>query len=139
MPRFERVIGQLPPYALARTPFPFPGLAAQVGQAGLGGPREVFLASLVVARLCIALLPPYDVSFEDAAARSLQAKNWLHGLTLGVGLRNILAAIIESAGRIDHSAIAEGLEKLIGSPSTGFDGSAREELQKLVANMRAKR
>lgn len=139
MPRFERVIGQLPPYALARSTFPFPGLAAQVGRAGLGGPREAILASLIVARLCNALLPPYDISFEDAAARSVQAKNWLCGLTLGVGLKNILTSIIEAAGKIDNAAIADGLEKLVASPSVGFDGASREEMEKLVTDMRAKR
>lgn len=132
------MIGQLPPYALARSNFPFPGLAAQVGRAGLGGPREAVLAALVVARLCIALLPPYDISFEDAAARSAQAKNWLSGLTLGVGLKNIFTAIIEAAGKIDHTAIAEGLERLAASPSTGFDASSREEIEKLVSNLRSK-
>lgn len=133
------MIGQLPPYALARSTFPFPGLAAQVGRAGLGGPREAILASLVVARLCAALLPPYDISFEDAATRSTHAKNWLSGLTLGVGLKNIFMAIIEAAGRIDPAAIAEELERLMASPSAGFDGSSREEIEKLAANMRSKR
>ncbi len=137
MPRFELVIGQLPPYALARSNFPFPGLAAQVGRAGLGGPREAILASLVVARLCVALLPPYDISFEGAATRSAQARNWLSSLTLGVGLKNILASVIEAAGRIDHGAVAEALEKLVGSPSAGFDGASREEIEKLVVRMRS--
>ena len=133
------MIGQLPPYALSRSTFPFPGLASQVGREPLGGPREAVLASLVVARLCISLLPPYDIAFDDAAARSTQAKNWLSGLTLGVGLKNILTGIIESAGTIDHTAIAEGLERLLGSQSAGLDISAREELEKLTADMRAKR
>jgi hypothetical protein len=133
------VIGQLPPYALTRSTFAFPALAAQVGRAGLGGPREAALASLIVARLCISLLPPYDISFEDAAARSTQAKNWLCGLTLGVGLKNILTSVIDATGKIDHGAIAEGLDKLLGSPSTGFDSGAREEIEKLAASMRAKR
>ncbi len=137
MPRFELVIGQLPPYALARSNFPFPGLAAQVGRAGLGGPREAILASLVVARLCVALLPPYDISFEDAATRSAQARNWLSSLTLGVGLKNLLASVIEAAGRIDHGAVAEGLDKLVGSSSAGFDGASREEIEKLVVRMRS--
>ena len=131
------MIGQLPPYALARSIFPFPGLAAQVGRAGLGGPREAVLAALVVARLCIALLPPYEISFEDAAARSAQAKNWLSGLTLGVGLKNIFTTIIEAAGRIDHAAIAEGLDKLLASPSIGFDSSAREDVGRLAAHFAA--
>jgi hypothetical protein len=132
------VIGQLPPYALARSNFPFPALAAQVGRAGLGGPREAILAALVVARLCIALLPPYDISFEDAAARSAQAKNWLSGLTLGLGLKNIFTAIIEAAGAINHASIADGLEKLVSSPSAGFDAGSREEIEKLAADIRSK-
>jgi hypothetical protein len=132
------VIGQLPPYALSRSTFPFPGLAAQVGRAPLGGPREAVLASLVVARLCISLLPPYDISFEDAAARSAQAKNWLCGLTLGVGLKNILTGIIDAAGSINHAAIADELDKLLASPSAGFDSGSREEVEKLAADMRSK-
>ncbi len=139
MPRFVPVIGQMPPYALERLNFPFPALAAQVGRAGLGGPREAILASLIVARLCISLLPPYDISFEDAAARSVQAKNWLSGLTLGVGLKNILTLAIEAAGRIDHPAVADELEKLAGNASAAFDGAAREEIEKLAARMRAAR
>lgn len=136
MPRFELVIGQLPPYALVRSNFPFPGLAAQVGRAGLGGPREAILASLIVARLCISLLPPYDISFEDASARSLHAKNWLCGLTLGVALKGMLTSVIEAAGKIDRKAVADGLEKLAGSPSAGLDGNSREEMDKLIADMR---
>lgn len=139
MPRFVRVIAQLPPYALARSIFPFPALAAQVGRAGLGGPREAILASLIVARLCISLLPPYDISFEDAATRSIQAKNWLSGLTLGVGLKNILTLAIEGAGKIDHPAVADALEKLAVTPSAAFDGASREEIEKLVAGLRAAR
>jgi hypothetical protein len=96
------------------------------------------LASLVVARLCISLLPPYDISFEDAAARSSLTKSWLSGLTLGAGLKNILTGVIESAGSINRAAITEGLEKLVASPSAGFDGSAREEIERLAADMRAK-
>lgn len=132
------MIGQQPPYALLRSTFPFPGLASQVGRASLGGPREAVLASLVVARLCIALLPPYEISFEDAAARSIQAKNWLSGLTLGVSLKNILTGVIDSAGSINHVAIADGLEKLLESPSAGLDSSSREEILKLAADVRAK-
>ncbi len=139
MPRFELVISQPPPYALAHSTFPFPGLAAQVGRTALGRPREAILASLIVARLCVALLPPYDISFEDAAARSTQARNWLSGLTLGVGLKNVLTSIIEAAGKIDHVAVAEGLENLAGGSSVGFDGASREEIEKLVVEMRAKR
>ncbi len=127
----------MPPYALARSNFPFPGLAAQAGRAGLGGPREAILASLVVARLCAALLPPYDISFEDAAIRSAQAKNWLCGLTLGAGLKNILTSVIEAAGRIDRAAAADALEKLVGSSAGGFDAASREEMEKLVADMRS--
>lgn len=129
----------MPPYALARSNFPFPGLAAQVGRAGLGGPREAILASLVVARLCVALLPPYDISFDDAATRSVQAKNWLSGLTLGVGLKGILTSVIDAAGKIDRIAVADALEKLLGASSAGFDIVSREEVEKLVVEMRAKR
>ena len=121
-----------------RSTFPFPGLASQVGRASLGGPREAVLASLVVERLCVALLPPFEISFDDAAARSAQAKNWLCGLTLGAGLKNILTGVIESAGSIDHAAIADGLDKLLTSPSAGFDSTSREEIEKLAANMRTK-
>lgn len=134
MPRFVLVIGQMPPYALARSNFPFPALAAQVGRAGLGGPREAVLASLIVARLCVSLLPPYDISFEDAAARSALAKNWLSGLTLGVGLKNILTSAIEAAGKIDHAAVADALAKLAGAAA--FDGASREEIEQLGSAMR---
>jgi hypothetical protein len=96
------------------------------------------LASLVVARLCVALLPPFEISFDDAAVRSSLAKNWLCGLTLGVGLKNILTGVIESVGSIDHAAIADGLDKLLTSQSTGFDANSREEIEKLAADIRAK-
>jgi len=138
MPRFGNVIGQLPPYALARSTFPFPALAAQVGRAGLGGPREAVLGSLVVARLCLMLLPPYDISFEDAAARSTNAKNWLSSLTLGAGLRAILASVIDATGAINRTSAADALQKLGESASLGLDSAAREEMERLVADLRAK-
>ena len=137
MPRFERVIGQLPPYALARSTFPFPALAAQVGRASLGGPREAVLATLTVARLCRALLPPYDISFDDAAARSANMKNWLCGLTLGGGLKNVLSGIIDAAGKIDRAAAAAALQTLAHHPSAALDQASRDEIEVLAQSMRA--
>jgi hypothetical protein len=131
------VIGQLPPYALSRSTFPFPGLAAQVGRAGLGGSREAILATLVVARLCAALLRPYDLSHDQSAVRSAQARTWLSSLTLGAGIKTLLAAIMDAAGRIDRKAVAEGLEKLAANATAGFDAVSREEIGLLVARMRA--
>lgn len=139
MPRFGGVTGQLPPFALTRWTFPFPALAAQVGRAALGGPREAALASLAAARLCIALLPPYDITLEDAAARGAQARSWLSGLTLAAGLRHNLAAIFEAAGSGDRSLAADSMEKLVGPGSPGLDPAAGEELQKLIAELRANR
>lgn len=136
MPRFGSVIGQLPPFALARWTFPLSALAAQVGRAPLGGPREATLASLVTARLCVALLPPYDIDGEGAAARSSQAKIWLSGLTLGVGLKTTLTSIIDAAGLSNRVAAANSVEKLTGIGSLGLDSAAREELEKLISDLR---
>lgn len=133
------MIGQLPPFALARSTFPFPCLAAQVGRAGLGGPREAILGSLVAARLCVALLPPYDLSFEEAAVRGAQARTWLSSLTMGVGIKTILGSIIDAAGKIERSAAADALEKLTAHSSAGFDSGSREEIEKLVGALRAAR
>ncbi len=121
------------PYALEPTPFPFPHLAAMAGRAGMGGPREVAVACLVVAHLvresCCAgtILTP-----DQRRARAQGAKQWLGAAAVPGGIRTALVRTAEASGVEAPPAVAKALESVIAVTANQLDQGARLELARLA-------
>lgn len=121
------------PYALEPTPFPFPNLAAMAGRAGMGGPREIALACLVVARLvgetCAlgSVLTP-----EQRRGRALGAKQWLASAAVPAPVRAALVRLAEATGADDARPVAAALDSVIAVTANQLDQGARLELARLA-------
>jgi hypothetical protein len=121
------------PYALEPTPFRFPHLAAMAGRAGMGGPREVAVACLVVAHLvrescCVdSVLTP-----DQRRARALGAKQWLAAAAVSGGIRAALVKAAEASAAEPPGTVSEALESVIAVTANQLDPSARLELSRLA-------
>ena len=122
-----------PPYALAPTTFRFRALAAHAGRAPLGGARETTLASYVVARLAVGLLPGTMLPLEDRGVRASAARTWLASLALPVPVRAPLVKVIESTRHDSRSAVAAALVTVADVAASYLDGPAIAELRALAA------
>jgi hypothetical protein len=126
------------PYALEPTTFPFPALAAMAGRAALGGPREVALACLVVARLVLdsesavlALTP------EQKRARALGAKHWLGSAAIPNPVRAALIRLAETSAGEDREALRTAHESVMTVTANQLDSGARLELGRLAQTVAA--
>jgi hypothetical protein len=135
MPRFERVIGQQPRYALATPRFRFRALAACAGRAPLGGDREIALACLVGGRLAAAMLSPYAIGAADMKARSTAAKHWLSSLSLPAPVRSGLSHVADAAGSGNNKATAHALTQLVAAARKHIDEASAHELSTLTSNL----
>jgi len=124
-----------PPYALASTPFPFPGLAAYAGKAALGGDREVALACFVVARLAGSLLPPHALPTELRQKRAVACRSWLASQAIPLAVRGDLLAAAESTASAERSGISAALRALRGHASKHLDNASSQELDLLAAKL----
>jgi hypothetical protein len=124
-----------PPYALAPTTFRFRALAALAGRAPLGGARETALASYVVARLALGLVPGSALSLDDRVVRAAAARTWLASLALPAPLRAPLAKVIESTRHESTSAVATALVTVADVAASYLDGPALAELRGLAAQL----
>jgi len=124
-----------PPYALASTPFPFPGLAAYAGKAVLGGDREVALACFVVARLAGSLLPPHALPTELRQKRAVACRSWLASQAIPPAVRGDLLAAAESTASAERSVISAALRALRGHASKHLDNASSQELDLLAAKL----
>lgn len=126
------------PYALEPTFFRFPHLAAQAGRAGMGGPREIALACLVVARIaadCIEdgtnLLP------DQLRTRSMNARHWLGAATLPANVRHALVRLAETSVGDDPASLKAAVESVIAVTANQLDAGARLELARLAQTVAA--
>ncbi len=137
MPRFTAVIGQPPPFALSRSSFRFPALAALAGSSPLGGNRESAVACFVAARLGAALLPPYSLPQIALKQRSDQARAWIAALTLQTTARQSFIKVAEAAAGGDRQATATALESISEVVGPGLDEASRRELAGLARSLAA--
>ena len=117
-----------PPYALTTPTFRFRALAALAGRAALGGPREVALATYLVARLAHDCLPDNELSTRARMARSTAARTWLSSVTLPAGVRTPLAKLAE-ATEGERATVAVAVTGVIAATAAYLDGPARSELE----------
>jgi hypothetical protein len=131
------VIGQQPRFALAEPLFPFPALAAAVGRATLGGPREITLACLMAARMAALLLKPFDIPNEAHRERADKARHWVGTLSLPVAIRNATLKVVEATGggvgEIDLTGAA--LDRLLSAAAATLDPASRDEMSRLAERL----
>jgi hypothetical protein len=124
-----------PPYTLAPTTFRFRALAALAGRAPLGGARETALASYVVARLALGVLPGAALPVEDRVNRAAAARTWLASLALPAPLRAPLVKVIESTRHDSRPAVAAALVTVADIAASYLDGPAQAELRTLATQL----
>ncbi|HKW08743.1 MAG TPA: hypothetical protein VJO33_00100 [Gemmatimonadaceae bacterium] len=121
----------LPPYALSSPAFRFRALASLAGRAPLGGPREVALATYLVARLVDDCLPAKELPIDARKARSAAARGWLASAALPAAVRAPIAKLADvTAG--EGSEASAALASVIAATGNYLDAPARLELDRLA-------
>lgn len=121
------------PYALEPTSFPLPVLAASIGRAPLGGPREVAIACFLVGRLVRDAAESADLlTAEQRRARAQGARHWLGAAALPAGVRNALVRLADSTVSMDSNAVRAALESVMTVTANQLDPAARLELGRLA-------
>ena len=121
------------PYSLEPTSFPLPLLAASLGRAPLGGPREVALACFLVGRLVHSAAYSSDLlSADQRRTRALGAKHWLASAALPGGIRTALVRLAEATISMDSNAVRAALESVMTVTANQLDSAARLELGRLA-------
>ena len=124
-----------PPYTLAAATFRFRAIASLAGRAPLGGARETALASYVVARLAVGVLPGTPLPLEDRVIRAAAARTWLASLALPAPLRAPLGKVIESTRHDSQAAVAAALVTVAEVAASYLDGPALAELRTLASQL----
>ena len=119
-----------PPYALATPAFRFRALASLASRSSLGGPREVTLATFLVARLVDDCLPDKSLPAASRAERASGARAWLANLTLPAAVRAALSRLAAATGG-DPGGIAAALTSVISAVDAYLDAPSRLELERL--------
>ena len=119
-----------PPYALATPAFRFRALASLASRSSLGGPREVTLATFLVARLVDDCLPDKSLPPASRAERASGARAWLANLALPAAVRAALSRLAAATGG-DPGGIAAALTSVISAVDAYLDAPSRLELERL--------
>lgn len=119
-----------PPYVLATPTFRFRALASLAGRAPIGGPREVALATYLVARLVDDCQPSKMLPAPARAERAAAARNWLAGVALPNGIRTVLQKLVDATAG-DPSQLGAPLSETMSAVDGYLDGTSRTELERL--------
>jgi len=121
------------PYALEPATFPLPVLAASIGRAPLGGPREVALACFLVGRLVRDTVEASDILTADQRGERAQgAKHWLGSAALPGAVRTALVRLADATVAGDSGAVSSALESVMTVTANQLDSGARLELGRLA-------
>ncbi|MEA3246571.1 MAG: hypothetical protein U9Q74_10490, partial [Gemmatimonadota bacterium] len=123
------------PYALATPAFRFQALAATVGRAAMGGPREAALVALLAARMAAGAAPAGGLSPAQRARRAEAARGWVGTMALSPVLRAAIGRLLEASAGSDPSAVAGALCKVTDVTAQWLDRPARSELEALAAKL----
>jgi hypothetical protein len=119
-----------PPYTLSTPRFRFRALASLAGRASLGGPREIALASYLMARLVDDCLPDKELPAAGRTDRSAAARTWLASVALPAAVRTSLTRLADATGG-DSSEIGGALTNMIAAVDAYLDAPSRSELARL--------
>jgi hypothetical protein len=126
-----------PPYTLAAPAFAFRSLAALVGRAALGGPRETALATLIAARLAAGAAHPVALALPLRAARADAARIWLTSVALPAPVRAAIGKLVDASAGNDDRAILTAINKVTDVTAQLLTRGARSDLDRLAAQFRA--
>lgn len=121
------------PYALPAVQFPLRALAQAAARAPLGGPRESILATLLGARLAIALLHRDLIDHVVRAARADAARAWIGTIAIPAVPKAAVTRLIEASAKGDATLTAAALAKVTEVTAPYLDKAARSELMALGA------
>ena len=121
----------VPPYGLTSPAFRFRALAALAGRAPLGGPREVALATYLLARLVDDCLPHRDVAAAARAERSAAARGWLGSVALPAPVRAPLTKLADATAG-DLANVTQALAAVMSAVDGYLDTASRVELDRLA-------
>ena len=119
-----------PPYALATPAFRFRALALLASRSSLGGPREVTLATYLVARLVDDCFSDKVLPAAARAERASGARAWLANIALPAAVRAALSRLAAATGG-DPAAIGAALTSVISAVDAYLDSASRSELARL--------
>jgi uncharacterized membrane protein len=110
--------------------FRFRALATLAGRAAIGGPREVALATYLVARLVDDCLPERELPAVARAERAAGARGWLASVALPTAVRASLTRLADATGA-DRSEISPALTSMMAVIDSYLDAPSRSELARL--------
>ena len=119
-----------PPYALSTPYFRFRALALLATRAPLGGPREVVLATYLVARLVDDCLPDRELPAAARVERAAGARGWLANVALPTAVRASLIRLAEATGG-DLSKLKPALTSVLAIVDGYLDAASRTELARV--------
>jgi len=119
-----------PPYALASPAFRFRALASLAGRSPLGGPREVTLATYLVARLVDDCRSEKALPSTAREERAAGARAWLANVALPAAVRAALSRLAAATAG-EPSGIAGALTSVISAVDAYLDAPSRAELARL--------
>jgi hypothetical protein len=121
------------PYSLQPTLFAFPAMAAMVGRASLGGPRESALACFLVSRIVRdSLVLRQEIGAEQLKQRAMSAKHWLGAAAIQPPLKNALSRLVDATYGGDAAALKVGIDGVMTVTANQLDAGARLELGRLA-------
>lgn len=123
---------QLPPYAVYPAEFAFRSIAQRAARLGIGGEREIALATLQAARFAMAALGPAALPKGQRQARIVAARIWFGTLALPARARLAVQRVVDASATDDRQALAAGLEELIEVAAPVLDRAASGELRTLL-------
>ena len=125
------------PFAPSSPTFPLPRLAALATRAPLGGPREILMGALAVARLGCGCCAPHPLPLETRVARAAGVRTWLTALAVPTKTRAVLQAAIAASAGERPAAMADAVLAVTDITAAHLDRTARSELEGVVSRLRA--
>ena len=131
----SRVLGPSP-FALPTPASRFKALAAAVGRAPLGGPREAVMGTLISARLASGMLGPTVVTAALRSSRAEGARHWLGTIAIPQVPKVAITRLVELTIAGQPGSVAAALAKVTEVTAQYLDRAARLELDSLAAALR---
>jgi hypothetical protein len=120
-----------PPYALSTPVFRLRALASLAARAPIGGPREIALATFLIARLVDDCRPEKELPPAARGERSAGARGWLANIALPTPVRASLTKLADATSG-DLSDIGPALTNVMSVANPYLDAAARTELDRLA-------
>jgi uncharacterized heparinase superfamily protein len=85
------------------------------------------------------MLPPFDLSPSDAAARTASTRQWLASLAVPPAVRASLNSAIDAIADGNRRAVATALASIVDVAGPQLDVGSANELKELASDLSAQR